>query len=110
MQEELTALKPQLEVSSKETSQLMEKIAAETADADKVKSIVSVEEAKANEEASKVQTIKKECEEDLEKAMPALNDAIKVSRDCEAAVAQRRRALIAASVAAAKGSRYVDEE
>lgn len=78
MQGELTALKPQLEASSKETDALMERIAQETEEADKVKSVVSVEEAKANDEAAKVQAIKDECESDLKEAMPLLQDAIKV--------------------------------
>ena len=78
MQEELTALKPQLEVSSKETDELMVKIAKETEEAEKVKEVVSKDEAVANEEAAKVQAIKEECETDLQEAMPLLRDAIKV--------------------------------
>jgi dynein heavy chain, axonemal len=55
----------------------MEVIAMETAEADKVKTVVSKEEAVASEEAANVQAIKSDCEADLAEAMPVLERALK---------------------------------
>lgn len=76
-QEELIALQPQLEESTRQTEAAMDIIAKETVEADKVKAVVSEEEAVAAAEAAKVQAIKDECEADLAEALPALQDAIK---------------------------------
>ncbi|WIA36351.1 hypothetical protein OEZ86_007670 [Tetradesmus obliquus] len=77
MQEELIALQPQLEDSTRQTEAAMVVIARETAEADKVKKVVSQEEASASAEAAKVQAIKDECEADLAEAMPALQAAVR---------------------------------
>ncbi|KAF6266164.1 dynein heavy chain 9 [Scenedesmus sp. NREL 46B-D3] len=77
MQEELIALQPQLEDSTRQTEAAMEVIARETVEADKVKTVVSQEEASASAEAAKVQAIKDECEADLAEAMPALQSAVR---------------------------------
>ena len=55
----------------------MDVIAMETVEADKVKEVVSKEEAVASEEAAKVQAIKADCEADLAEAMPVLDRALK---------------------------------
>ena len=55
----------------------MDVIALETVEADKVKEVVSKEEAIASEEAAKVQAIKSDCEADLAEAMPVLDKALK---------------------------------
>lgn len=47
-------------------------ITRESAEADKVKQVVSKEEAIASEEASNVKAIKDDCEADLKVAMPLL--------------------------------------
>lgn len=49
----------------------------ETVEADKVKEVVSKEEAIASEEAAKVKAIKDDCEADLAEAMPVLDKALK---------------------------------
>ncbi len=54
-------------------------ISRESAEADKVKVVVSKEESAASEEAAKVQAIKDECEADLAEAMPLLENALRVS-------------------------------
>ncbi|DBB17910.1 TPA: hypothetical protein ACH3X3_002922 [Trebouxia sp. C0006] len=77
MQQELIALQPQLEVSTKETEAAMVVIACETEEADKVKSVVSQEEAMASKEAAGVKAIKDECESDLAEAMPMLESALR---------------------------------
>ncbi|KAL3158235.1 hypothetical protein ABBQ38_010487 [Trebouxia sp. C0009 RCD-2024] len=77
MQQELIALQPQLEVSTKETEAAMVVIATETEEADKVKSVVSLEEAAASKEAAGVKAIKDECESDLAEAMPMLESALR---------------------------------
>lgn len=54
MKAELEVLKPQLVQASKDTDELMVNVELETAEADKVKAVVSVDEANAKEEAAKV--------------------------------------------------------
>jgi dynein heavy chain len=76
MQEELTALQPELEKATVETEAAMVTIAAETVEADKIKEVVAKDEATASEEAARVKAIKEECEGDLAEAMPLLNAAI----------------------------------
>ncbi|KXZ43278.1 hypothetical protein GPECTOR_96g744 [Gonium pectorale] len=77
MRRELEEKRPRLIASGKETAELIAMVEIQTAEADKVKTLVEAEEAKAKEEAAKVATIKQECENDLEQAMPAYNAAIK---------------------------------
>jgi dynein heavy chain, axonemal len=77
MKQELEVLKPQLVQASEETDALLVNVEKETIEADKVKAVVSIDEAKAKEEAQKVTAIKEECEADLAEALPALNAAIK---------------------------------
>ncbi|KAG2490029.1 hypothetical protein HYH03_011494 [Edaphochlamys debaryana] len=76
MKEELIALQPQLEESTRQTEAAMEVISKESVEADKVKQVVSKEEATASAEAATVKAIKDECEADLAEAMPLLEGAI----------------------------------
>ena len=77
MKEELEVLRPQLVQASAATDALLADVKRETAEADQVKAVVSVDEAAAKAEADKVTAIKEECEGDLAEALPALNAAIK---------------------------------
>lgn len=77
MKQELEVLKPQLVQASEDTDALLVNVEKETVEADKVKAVVSIDEAKAKEEATKVTAIKEECEGDLAEAMPALAAAVK---------------------------------
>jgi dynein heavy chain, axonemal len=77
MQEDLIALQPQLETAKVETDAAMEVIASETAEADKVKVVVSKEEAAASGQAAQVKAVKDDCEADLAEAMPVLEKALK---------------------------------
>ncbi len=77
LQAELTALQPQLEQSTIETQAALVVIQHESAEADKVKQVVSTEEAAVAAEAAKVQAIKDECETDLAEALPALQSAVR---------------------------------
>ncbi|XP_024913275.1 dynein heavy chain 3, axonemal-like [Cynoglossus semilaevis] len=76
MQQELTALQPDLIKTSAETDQMMIKIEGETVEVDAKKEIVSADEKVANEAAAAAQVIKSECEQDLAEAMPALEAAL----------------------------------
>lgn len=58
MQEELTALQPQLIQTSAETDKMMLNIEAETVDVDAKKELVSADEKVANEAAAAAQLIK----------------------------------------------------
>jgi dynein heavy chain len=77
MQADLIELQPQLEAAKVETDGAMVVIAKETEEADKVKAVVSKEEAVASAEAAKVKAIKDDCEADLAAAMPVLEKALK---------------------------------
>nr|XP_046272658.1 dynein axonemal heavy chain 3 isoform X3 [Scatophagus argus] len=76
MQEELTALQPELIQTSAETDKMMVKIEGETVEVDAKKELVSADEKVANEAAAAAQAIKDECEGDLAEAMPALEAAL----------------------------------
>jgi len=77
MQTELEALKPQLEVTSQETADLMVRIEAETVEVEAKKEVVEADEKVANKAAAESKAIKDECEADLAEALPALKAAIK---------------------------------
>ncbi|MED6291229.1 Dynein heavy chain 3, axonemal, partial [Characodon lateralis] len=76
MQQELTALQPELIQTSAETDEMVVKIEAETVEADAKKDIVSTDEKVANKAAAAAKAIKDECEGDLAEALPALNAAL----------------------------------
>uniref|UniRef100_A0A8C4E4W3 AAA+ ATPase domain-containing protein n=1 Tax=Dicentrarchus labrax TaxID=13489 RepID=A0A8C4E4W3_DICLA len=76
MQEELTALQPELIQTSAETDKMMVNIEGETVEVDAKKELVSADEKVANEAAAAAQAIKDECEGDLAEAMPALEAAL----------------------------------
>ncbi|XP_022099330.1 dynein heavy chain 3, axonemal-like isoform X3 [Acanthaster planci] len=77
MQEELTALQPQLIQNRKETQELIEIIKKETEEVDEKRKVVAADEAIANAAAEEAKSIKADCEKNLEIAIPALNAAIK---------------------------------
>ncbi|XP_060776842.1 dynein axonemal heavy chain 3 [Neoarius graeffei] len=76
MQQELTALQPQLMQTSRETDEMMVKIEKETVEVDAKKELVAADEKVANEAAAAAKAIKDECEGDLAEAMPALEAAL----------------------------------
>ncbi|VVC42221.1 Dynein heavy chain, coiled coil stalk,P-loop containing nucleoside triphosphate hydrolase,Dynein heavy [Cinara cedri] len=76
MQDQLTALKPKLLDTSKETEDLMVKIEQDTVKVEAKKEIVGADEALANEAAAASQAIKDDCESDLAEAIPALESAV----------------------------------
>ncbi len=76
MQNELTALRPQLLSTSDETERLMIKIEQDTIAVEAKKEIVACDEALANEAAAAAQAIRDDCENDLAEAIPALQSAV----------------------------------
>ncbi|XP_077075428.1 dynein axonemal heavy chain 3 isoform X1 [Siphateles boraxobius] len=76
MQQELTALQPELIETAKQTDQMMVKIEKETVEVDAKKELVSADEKVANDAAAAAKAIKDECEGDLAEAMPALEAAL----------------------------------
>ncbi|XP_063719575.1 dynein axonemal heavy chain 3-like [Symsagittifera roscoffensis] len=76
MSEELKDLQPQLIQTSKETEDLMGVIQRDTEEVEKVKNVVEEDEEVANRAAAESQSIKDECEEQLNIALPALNAAV----------------------------------
>jgi len=77
MKEELIALQPQLVEKNKEVGDMMVVVNKESDAAEKVKEVVSADEAVASEAANKANAIKEDCQSDLDEAMPALNEALK---------------------------------
>ena len=77
MQKYLEELKPQLIETSKETEVKMVKVSKEKADADVIATKVSAEEADAQKIADEVTLIKDDCEAELSKALPILEQAEK---------------------------------
>merc|ERR1719265_2871787 len=77
MKVELIELQPKLVEKNKEVGEMMVVVNEETAKTEKVKEVVSADEAKATESANKSNAIKTECEGELAEAMPALNSALK---------------------------------
>ncbi|KAK1794827.1 hypothetical protein P4O66_009897, partial [Electrophorus voltai] len=76
MQQELTALQPELIRTSSETDEMMVKMEKETVEVDAKKQLVAADEEVANQAAAAAKAIKDECEGDLAEAMPALEAAL----------------------------------
>ena len=76
MKTELIALQPELVVAQAETAEMMIVITGEKEAADKVKTVVEGEEAKATLKAAEVKEVKDSCENDLAEAIPILNSAV----------------------------------
>jgi len=76
MKDELTKKQPLLEAASIETEKKMKIVAAESAEAEIVQESVAREEAIAKISADKAGAIKEDCEAELAKAMPILNEAL----------------------------------
>ena len=76
MKNDIIALQPELEATSVETEQIMQKIEIDKVDVDAKKELVQADEAVANEAAMAAKAIKDECEADLAVAMPALKSAV----------------------------------
>jgi dynein heavy chain len=77
MKVELIELQPKLVEKNKEVGEMMVVVNEETAKTEKVKEVVSGDEAAATESANKSNAIKEDCEQQLGEAMPALNASLK---------------------------------
>ena len=76
MQKELVALQPKLKQATIDTDALLDKIAVDTKEANKVEAVVSKERAECNKQAAEATEIATSCQADLDLAMPALQGAI----------------------------------
>ncbi|XP_023791251.1 dynein heavy chain 1, axonemal [Cyanistes caeruleus] len=76
MQEELESSRPLLAQAAKDTEATIEQIKVDTAVAEKTRSAVQAEEAKANEKAQTAQAIADDAQKDLDEALPALDAAL----------------------------------
>ena len=76
METELIALQPVLVNKTAEVNELMAQIKIDSAEAEKVKAVVSVDEEAASKQAASADKQKSECEELLAAAMPALESAL----------------------------------
>ncbi|CAI8029533.1 Dynein heavy chain 6, axonemal [Geodia barretti] len=77
MQEELTALEPELKQKSKETEELMQRLSVDQEQATQVRTVVVQEEAVANKKAEETKAIADDAQKDLDQALPALQAANK---------------------------------
>ncbi|XP_039271711.2 dynein axonemal heavy chain 6-like [Styela clava] len=77
MQEELTALEPELKKKSKETEELMERLTVDQEKADQVRKVVLEDEAVAKVKAEETQAIAADAQRDLDEALPVLSAANK---------------------------------
>lgn len=74
----LSELRPQLELSAKETTDTMKQIEKENVSVEKATIMVKRDENAANVQATIAENLKMECEADLAEALPALDEAIGV--------------------------------
>lgn len=74
---ELEDLKPNLQVMTKQTEEIMAEVEVETAEAEKQRVIVEADEKVTKEKAEKAASIEAECKERLSEAEPELERAIK---------------------------------
>ena len=77
MKSRLEELQPELMRTSRETEKLMETITSQRRDADIAKASVGEDETAAMESAKVAQTIRDECESELQKVLPALRAALR---------------------------------
>ena len=77
LQKELTTLQPILKSKAKEAETLLKRVAIEKEEAEVVRVRVSADEAEVKAQAAEVQIITADAQKDLDKAIPALNGAIK---------------------------------
>ncbi len=76
-QTELTALEPVLIVKTEETAQLLQQLAIEQAEVERVRSRVEVEEATVKRQAEAVAELQAGAQTEVEEAMPILENAIR---------------------------------
>nr|XP_050853938.1 dynein axonemal heavy chain 12-like isoform X4 [Vespula vulgaris] len=72
----LSELRPQLELSAKETTETMKQIEKENVSVEQATILVKRDENAANVQATIAENLKMECEADLAEALPALDEAI----------------------------------
>lgn len=77
LKKELNDLMPVLEVKSQDAEKLLKQVAKEQAEASVVKAKVATEEEEVNAKATQVAEVQADAQRDLDKAMPALDTAIK---------------------------------
>jgi dynein heavy chain len=77
LKEELIELAPILEEKTVAAEELLKKVAVDTAEANAVKEKVEKEEAIVGKQAAEVQAIQEDAQKDLDKALPALESAVK---------------------------------
>ena len=71
LQQELAAMEPVLKKKSEDVARLLEHLAEETKKGEKAEQVASAEQNNAEQRRSEVQVIKRDCEKDLNKVMPA---------------------------------------
>ncbi|XP_060766195.1 dynein axonemal heavy chain 1 [Neoarius graeffei] len=76
MQEELESMRPLLEEAAKDTEVTMEQIKQDTLVAEETRVAVQAEEAKASEKASIASAFAEDAQQNLDKALPALDSAL----------------------------------
>lgn len=93
MQQTLRDLQPVLQSSQKETEEIMAQIEAKLPEVQATRQVVQTETEIANKEAEEVNKVKLECEEDLSKALPVLESAIRALKTMDPASINEVRSL-----------------
>ncbi|KAJ8605523.1 hypothetical protein CTAYLR_000063 [Chrysophaeum taylorii] len=75
MQQELVALQPKLKQATIDTDALLEKIAVDREEANKVEEVVNMEREACNKQKAEAEAIAASCQKDLDQALPALEAA-----------------------------------
>nr|XP_045615668.1 dynein axonemal heavy chain 7-like isoform X1 [Procambarus clarkii] len=76
MQEMLASLGPQIEEASQDVSKMMELIEQESMEVEARRKLVAIEESEAGVHAAHARTLQEECQAELNRALPALQEAV----------------------------------
>ena len=93
MEEELVALQPVLEQTSKEVAELMVVIQRDKKIAEETKEVVDKQAAAAEIQAAEAKEIKDDAQRDLDEALPALEQAVKCLQSLKLSHLQEVKAL-----------------
>ena len=77
LSEELKAMQPKLKSTQEEVADMLVKIEEDTTSANATKDVVEVQEREASKKAANCKEIKDDAQADLDKALPALEQAVK---------------------------------
>eukprot|EP00981_Chlorochromonas_danica_P000077 scaffold30_cov166-Ochromonas_danica.AAC.10 len=93
LEAQLTEMQPILQRAAEETTQLLAEVTVDQRAADEQAKVVEVDVAEARKVAQEVQTIKNDCQADLDEAMPAYESAVKALATLDKKAVQEMKAF-----------------